>query len=172
MKTIQIITALGVLAAAVLGAVFLLWGDLIHDFLRPVDPSRVSSGMEGRIVFGKELSPDGRSVQQLTTTFTLGEDVAWVLQFKNQARTNELIVEVYELTGEGMEIFLDRNKMTVEPTDEGVYNFVSTNAFWSLSPSNQAGNSHTFRVKYFRESGIAAQGDFSIIAGPPGAGVP
>ncbi|HEY5649738.1 MAG TPA: hypothetical protein VIU33_09570 [Nitrospiria bacterium] len=171
MKPIQIIAALGILTAALVAAVIWIWGDSIGEFLKPVKPAGVSSGRDARILFGKKLSPDGRSVQEPTTTFTLGEDIAWVLQFKNQARTSELVVELYELTGEGVELFLDRNKMTVEPTDDGVYNFASTNAFWSLSPQKDAGNSHTFRIKYIRET-VVAQGDFSIIAGGAESGGP
>lgn len=146
------------------GAAIWFWGDSIREFLKPVEPSPTTLVLDGTIHFGGALSPDGRSVEDPRTTFKLGENIAWVVQFEKGVLADELVVEMYALTGDGREVFLDANKMDVEPTDEGVYNFSKTNTFWSLSPRELTGNTHTFRVKYMRGGGVAAQGDFSIIS--------
>jgi hypothetical protein len=118
---------------------------------------------EATLSFGKGLDPSGRFVVDPTTTFNLGENVAWVLQFKNNAGAKELIVALYEVTSDGREIPLDRNKMTVEPTDTGLYNFSTTQAFWALSPKEISADHHTFRIKYLKKQ-VIAQGDFTIVA--------
>lgn len=148
-----------------LGVGIWVWGDSIREFLKPVGPSGAPLILDGTIGFGRVLSPDGRSVEEPATTFKLGEDIAWVVHFEKGVRADELVVELHALTGDGREIFLDANKMEVEPDDEGVYNFTNSRAFWSMAPRELAGNTHTFRVKYLRAGGVAAQGDFSIVSG-------
>ncbi len=161
------------IGAGVMGAAIWIWGDSIREFLKPVGPSGTTLVLDGTITFGRAISPDGRSVEDPATTFRLGEDIAWVVQFEKGVRAEELVVELHALTGDGREIYLDSNKMEVEPSDEGVYNLTSSKAFWSMAPRELAGNTHTFRVKYLRGGGVAAQGDFSILSdGSAPAGFP
>lgn len=131
----------------------------VSDFFHSMQPY----SPEATLSFGKGLDPSGRFVVDPTTTFSLGENVAWVLQFKKNAGVKELIVILYEVTTDGREVLLDRNKMAVEPTDTGLYNFATSQAFWVLSPKEMNADHHTYRIKYFKKR-VIAQGDFTIVA--------
>lgn len=130
----------------------------IPDFLDSMRPDKV----EATITFGKGLDPSGQIVLNPTTTFNLGENVAWVVRFRKRAGAKELVVALFEISPEGREIPLDRKKMSVEPKDTGLYNYTTTQAFWSLSPKRMDTERHTYRVKYFKKR-VIAQGDFTII---------
>jgi hypothetical protein len=156
MKTGRVV-ALAVVG--LLGIGTLIFHQEVSDFIHSMQPYSA----EATLSFGKGLDPSGRFVVDPTTTFSLGENVAWVLQFKKNAGTKELIVALYEVTSDGREIPLDRNKMTVEPTDTGLYNFSTTQAFWALSPKEISADHHTFRIKYLKKR-VIAQGDFTIVA--------
>ena len=163
----------GVVALAVvvlLGIGALIFHQEVSDFIRAMQPY----SEEATLSFGKGLDRSGRFVVDPTTTFHLGENVAWVLQFKKNAGVKELIVALYEVTTDGREIPLDRNKMTVEPTDSGLYNFATTQAFWALSPKEIKADQHTYRIKYLKKQ-VIAQGDFTIVSNrsnPPMAAPP
>lgn len=116
---------------------------------------------EAVIRFGKALDPSGRAVLDPTNSFQLNENVAWVVHFNNGIHAKELVVALFEVAPDGTEIPLGKNKMSVEPTDEGVYNLASAEVFWSLSPKDPAATRHTYRVKYLRDH-VVAQGDFII----------
>jgi len=156
MKTGRVVALALVVLLGVGGVVF---RQEVSDFIHAMRPH----SMEASLAFGKALDPSGRSVIDPTTTFTLGENVAWVLQFEKNAGVKELIVALYEVSADGREIPLDRNKMTVDPTDAGLYNFSTTQAFWSLSPKELSSDRHTYRVKYIKKD-VIAQGDFTIVA--------
>jgi hypothetical protein len=130
----------------------------ILDFIDAMRPVR----MEATITFGRALDPSGKFVSDPATTFNLGENVAWVVHFQKNAGTKELVVALFELTKDGREIPLDRNKMAVEPTDVGLYNFTTTQAFWSLSSKATEADRRTYRVKYLKKR-VIAQGDFTIL---------
>lgn len=153
-------TGRGVALAVVvlLGVGGLVFRQEVSEFIHAMRPH----SMEASLAFGKALDPSGRSVVDPTTTFTLGENVAWVLKFKKNAGVKELIVALYEVSSDGREIPLDRNKMPVEPTDAGLYNFSTSQAFWSLSPKGINADRHTYRVKYIKKD-VVAQGDFTIV---------
>jgi hypothetical protein len=156
MKTGRMVALALVVLLGVGGIVF---RQEVSDFIHAMRPR----SMEATLAFGKSLDPSGRSVVDPTTTFTLGENVAWVLKFEKNAGVRELIVALYEVTTDGREIPLDRNKMTVEPTDAGLYNYSTTQAFWSLSPKGMGAGRYTYRVKYIKKE-VIAQGDFTIVA--------
>jgi hypothetical protein len=130
----------------------------ISEFIGAMRPVK----MEATISFGKALDPSGKFVSDPATTFNLGENVAWVVHFQKNAGTKELVVALFELTKDGREIPLDRNRMAVEPTDVGLYNFTTTQAFWSLSPKATEADRRTYRVKYLKKR-VVAQGDFTIL---------
>jgi len=146
-----------------LGIGALIFHQEVSDFIHAMQPY----SEEATLSFGKGLDRSGRFVVDPTTTFSLGENVAWVLQFKKNAGGKELIVALYEVTTDGREIPLDRNKMTVEPTDTGLYNFATTQAFWALSPKEMSADHHTYRIKYLKKQ-VIAQGDFTIVSNRPG----
>lgn len=125
-----------------------------------IDSMRVGRP-EAVIRFGKALDPSGRTVMDPTTSFQLNENVAWVVHFNNRVHAKELVVALFEVTGGGTEIPLGKNKMTVEPTDEGVYNLAPAQVFWALSPKDPDATRHTYRVKYLKDR-VVAQGDFII----------
>jgi len=154
-------TGRGVALAVVvlLGTGTLIFHQEVSDFFHSLQPYSA----EATLSFGKGLDPSGRFVVNPRTTFTLGENVAWVLQFKKNAGVKELIVILYEITTDGREILLDRNKMTVEPTDTGLYNFATSQAFWVLSPKEMSSDHHRYRIKYLKKR-VIAQGDFTIVA--------
>jgi hypothetical protein len=142
--------------------VFLIVGGLIFrkelsDF---IDSMQVGK-LEATIRFGKALDPTGRSVLEPTTSFQLGENVAWVVRFKRGVQAKELVVALFEVAPDRTEIPLGKNKISVEPTDEGIYNLAPAQVFWSLSPKNPDSTRHTYRVKYLRDH-VVAQGDFII----------
>ena len=163
----------GVVALAVvvlLGVGALIFHQEVSDFIHAMQPY----SEEATLSFGKGLDRSGRFVVDPTTTFHLGENVAWVLQFKKNAGVRELIVALYEVTTDGREVPLDRNKMTVEPTDSGLYNFATTQAFWALSPKEIKADQHTYRIKYLKKQ-VIVQGDFTIVSNrsnPPMAAPP
>ncbi|MEK6683331.1 MAG: hypothetical protein AABY46_01585 [Nitrospirota bacterium] len=150
--------------------VFLLIGGLVfREALSDFIDSMRADRPEAVIHFGKALDPSGRAVLNPTTFFQLGENVAWVVSFQTGVQARELVVALFEVTRDGAEIPLDKNKMTVEPTDEGAYNLAPTQVFWSLSPKDPDATHRTYRVKYLRDR-VVAQGDFSIglsAKGPP-----
>jgi hypothetical protein len=151
-----------VIAVSIIGIVLLLIGGLVfREELSDFIDSMRAGKPEAAIRFGKALDPSGRSVLNPTTSFQLGENVAWVVHFKKGVQGKELVVALFEVTRDGAEIPLGKNKMTVEPTDEGVYNLASAQVFWSLSPKDPDATRHTYRVKYLRDR-VVAQGDFSI----------
>jgi len=153
-------TGRGVALAVVvlLGIGTVIFHQEVSEFIHSMRPYSA----EATLSFGKGLDPSGRFVVNPTTTFSLGENIAWVLQFKKNAGVKELIVVLYEVTTDGREILLDRNKMTVEPTDTGLYNFATTQAFWGLSPKEMSADHHTYRIKYLKKQ-VIAQGDFTIM---------
>lgn len=159
------IIALSVIVLLVIGGIF--FRQEIVQFLRPFEPPGAlplpAGKMEGTIQFGKAINPSGRSVQEPTTTFYLDEKVAWVVEFEKGVGTRELIVVLFEIAPDGSEVPLDRNKMTMEPTDHGLYNYSEASAFWSLSPEEPVVEQHTYRVKYLKDGRPVAQGDFTII---------
>lgn len=156
MKKTGITTLLVLFVLVVTGGV--VYREEISDFIAAMRPVK----MEAIISFGKALDPSGKFVSEPATTFDLGENVAWVVHFQKNAGTKELIVALFELTKDGREIPLDRNRMAVEPTDVGLYNFTTTQAFWSLSPKGMEADRRTYRVKYLKKR-VIAQGDFTIL---------
>jgi hypothetical protein len=161
-KTATNIMTKTVTVVSVIGIVLLLTGGLIfRDELSNFLDSMRDGKPEATIRFGKALEPSGRSVLNPTTSFQLGENVAWVVHFKKGVNAKELVVALFEITHDGAEIPLGKNKMTVEPTDEGVYNLAPAQAFWSLSPGDPDATRHIYRVKYLRNR-VVAQGDFMI----------
>lgn len=147
------------LAAAILLAGGLIFREEVLEFIHSI----TSRPAKGVIEFGKALDPSGRAVLNPATAFRIGENVAWVVRFENGAQTKEMVAALFEVMDDGRELPLDRNKMTVEPTDEGVYNFTQAEAFWSLSLKNPGADRHTYRVKYLIADRVAAQGDFTIV---------
>jgi hypothetical protein len=152
-------------------ALILIGAAIYHKEFLEILESMVPSKMEATITFGKAVDPSGQYVLEPTTTFQLGENVAWVVRFQNQARAKELVVALYQISPEGKEIPLDRNKMVLEPTDIGLYNFTTTRAFWSLSPKGLNAQRRTYRVKYVKKR-VVAKGDFTIIDKSEGAPPP
>jgi hypothetical protein len=150
-------------ALVLLLSVLIMVGAVLYhkEFLEFFE-SMVPSKMEATITFGRAVDPSGQYVLEPTTTFQLGDNVAWVVRFQDQARAKELIVALYQISPEGREIPLDRNKMVLEPTDIGLYNFTTARAFWSLSPKGLSTERRTYRVKYLKKK-VVAQGDFTII---------
>jgi len=141
--------------------VFSLVGFVFRRELSDFIDSMQAERLEASISFGKGLEPSGRSVLSPTTAFQLGDNVAWVVRFRSGVQSKELVVALFEVAPDGTEIPLDKNKMTVEPTDEGVYNIAPSQVFWSLSPKNPASIRHTYRVKYLKDH-VVVQGDFMI----------
>jgi len=93
------------------------------------------------------------------------------VRFQNRAHVKELIVALFQISPEGKEIPLDRNKMSLDPTDIGLYNFTTTQAFWSLSPTGLSTERRTYRVKYLKKK-VVVQGDFTIIGKKEGVPPP
>ncbi|HET6466126.1 MAG TPA: hypothetical protein VFH55_11000 [Nitrospiria bacterium] len=155
-------TGVGWAMVVLLGVGAVFYHQEVSDFIHAMQPN----SMEATITFGKALDPSGRFVVDPATTFSLGENVAWVVHFQKNAGAKELIVSLSEIGPDGREIPLDRNKMTVAPTDIGLYNFTTTQAFWALSPKETGVNRHVYRVKYLKDR-IIAQGDFAIVAKSP-----
>ena len=155
MKRIKIAVALIITVLLLIGG-FVFRGAIwsFMDSMRADRPDAV-------LRFGKALDPSGRAVLNPTTSFQLGENIAWVVFFKNGVQAKEMVVELFEVSRDGTEIPLGKNKMTVEPTDEGVYNLSSAQVFWSLSRSDPDATRRTYRVKYSKER-VVAQGDFVI----------
>ncbi|MBI3609866.1 MAG: hypothetical protein HY204_04080 [Nitrospirae bacterium] len=153
----------GIAVASAVIFLLIIGGVVFHkewlDFLDRMPSDR----REAAIYFGKALDAAGKDVLNPTTTFTLGENVAWVVRFKKNIGVKELVVALFEIMSDGREIPLDRNKMTVEPTDVGLYNFTTTQAFWFLSPKGMKIGRRTYRVKYLKDH-VLAQGDFTIVA--------
>ena len=151
-----------VIAVALVIMVFLVTGGLVfREELSNFLDSMRDGRPEAVIRFGKALDPSGRAVLNPTTSFQLGENVAWVVSFQKGVQGKELVVALFEVSRDGAEIPLGKNKMTVEPTDEGVYNLAPAQVFWSLSPKDPDATRHTYRVKYLRDR-VVAQGDFII----------
>lgn len=151
-----------VTTVALVVIVFLVIGGLVfREGLSDFIDSMRAGKPEAVIRFGTALDPSGRSVLNPTASFQLGENVAWVVRFKKGVQAKELVVALFEVSREGAEIPLGKNKMTVEPTDEGVYNLAPAQVFWSLSPKDPDATRHTYRVKYLRDR-VVAQGDFMI----------
>lgn len=151
-----------VVAVVVIVLVILAFGGLaFREELSNILDSMRAGRPEAVIRFGKALDPSGRAVLNPTTSFQLGENVAWVVSFQRGVQGKELVVALFEVTRDGTEIPLGRNKMAVEPTDEGVYNLAPAQIFWSLSPKDPDAIRHTYRVKYLRER-VIAQGDFVV----------
>jgi hypothetical protein len=150
------------LTVAVIATLILLIGGFVfHDEVRTFLNSMQADRLEATITFGKALDSTGRSVLNPTTVFQLGENVAWVVSFNQGVKTRELVVALFEVAPDGSEIPLGKNKMTVEPTDQGVYNVAPAQVFWSLSPKGMTVDRHTYRAKYLKDR-VVVQGDFII----------
>ena len=156
---------IGLTVALVVMMALLIGGLVFHKDLSDFMDSMRADGMEGSISFGRALDASGRFVLNSTTSFQLSENVAWVVHFKKGVHTKELVVALFELTRDGTEIPLGKNKIAVEPTDEGVYNLAPAQVFWSLSPKGSDATHHAYRVKYLKDR-VVAQGDFVIGSSP------
>ncbi len=159
MKRTKIAVALSITVLLLIGG--FVFREAIWSFMDSMRAQRP----EGLIQFGKVLDPSGRAVLDPTTTFQLGENVAWVVSFKNGVQAKEMVVALFEVDRDGAEIPLGKNKVTVEPTDEGVYNLSSAQVFWSLSRSVPDATRRTYSVKYLKDR-VVAQGDFTVAAIP------
>ncbi len=139
----------------------IIFREEISGFFSPASPSQPPVSAGAKIEFGRALDPSGKTVIDPATSFNLGEDIAWVVSFPEGIGGEELVVALLEITGPGEERLLDRNKMPVEPTDEGVYNFTTTQAFWSFPGPDPNPAFRTFRIKYFGGA-LVAEGQFTI----------
>jgi hypothetical protein len=154
MRTLLTVAAITGLTLLIGGVVFL---DEVKTFLNSMQPGR----LEATITFGKALDSTGRSILNPTSVFQIEDNVAWVVSFNQGIKTKELVVALFEVAPDSSEIPLGKNKMKVEPTDQGVYNLAPAQVFWSLSPKGINLDHHTYRVKYLKDR-VVVQGDFMI----------